>query len=96
MEGFKPQASGTAESEQSREQHALWRELGGRDKAEQSRIVKLVPWYGGPICGMLSLLFYNLGPLFAFLYLLGFLNDLVCGGEGFFCGHEAVLGGGPP
>ena len=32
----------------------------GHDKAERSRIVELIFWYGVPICGVLSLLFYLL------------------------------------
>ena len=34
--------------------------------------------------------------LFMFFFFLGFLNVLLCSGEGFFCGCEAVLSSGPP
>ena len=33
--------------------------------------------------------------LFMFFFFLGFSNVLLCSSEGFFCGCEAVLSGGP-
>jgi hypothetical protein len=60
-----------------------------------ARVVKLVLWYGGPICGALSLLFYLLELFFAVFFFLGFLNDLLCGNEWLFCGRKTVLGGVP-